>query len=227
MGLEHLVMRYGLLAVLLGSAVEGDFTLILAGVCAHLGYFPFPLAVAAGAVGSFAGDLAWYTLGRLRGPRFRAGRFYQRVGHRIEALARAAWDRRSSSPRGSSTAPRRRAWCSGVSMAVACPSSCWWTGIRALRAGLTSWPCVHRPGRPPLATAPLFCSGRCAAGAVLAVGALVVGCGGGLPHQLGGEERAPRRRSRLTATGVARSRPPAGAHRPPSVARVDRARTPR
>lgn len=88
MGLQQLVMHYGLLAVLLGSAVEGDFTLILAGVCAHLGYFPFPLAVAAGAVGSFAGDLAWYALGRVRGPRFRAGRLYRRVGHRIEALAK-------------------------------------------------------------------------------------------------------------------------------------------
>jgi membrane protein DedA with SNARE-associated domain len=88
MGLQQLVMHYGLLAVLLGSAVEGDFTLILAGVCAHLGYFPYPLAVAAGAVGSFAGDLAWYTLGRVRGPRFRAGGLYRRVGHRIEALAK-------------------------------------------------------------------------------------------------------------------------------------------
>lgn len=87
MGLQQLVMHYGLLAVLLGSALEGDFTLILAGVCAHLGYFPFPLALAAGAIGSFAGDLAWYALGRVRGPRFRAGRFYRRVGHRIEVLA--------------------------------------------------------------------------------------------------------------------------------------------
>ncbi len=88
MHLESLVVRYGLAAVFVGSAVEGDFTLILAGVFAHLGYFPFPLAVAAGAVGSLLGDLAWYTLGRMRGPRFRAGRFYRRVGHRIEALAR-------------------------------------------------------------------------------------------------------------------------------------------
>lgn len=88
MHLESLVVRYGLAAVFVGSAVEGDFTLILAGVFAHLGYFPFPLAVAAGAVGSLLGDLAWYTLGRVRGPRFRAGRFYRRVGHRIEALAR-------------------------------------------------------------------------------------------------------------------------------------------
>jgi membrane protein DedA with SNARE-associated domain len=86
--LSSLVAHYGLLAVFLGSALEGDFTLILAGVAAHLRYFPFPLAVAAGAAGSLLGDLAWYGLGRVRGPRFRAGRFYRRVGHRIEALAR-------------------------------------------------------------------------------------------------------------------------------------------
>jgi membrane protein DedA with SNARE-associated domain len=86
--ITSLVVHYGLAAVLLGSAFEGDFTLILAGVFAHLGYFPFPLAVGVGTVGSLVGDLAWYSLGRVRGPRFRAGRFYRRVGHRIEALAR-------------------------------------------------------------------------------------------------------------------------------------------
>jgi membrane protein DedA with SNARE-associated domain len=85
---ESLLLRYGLAAVFVGSAFEGDFTLILAGVAAHLGYFPFPLALAAGAVGSMVGDFAWYTLGRVRGPWFRGGRFYRRVGHRIEALAR-------------------------------------------------------------------------------------------------------------------------------------------
>jgi membrane protein DedA with SNARE-associated domain len=85
--LEQLVVSYGLAAVFLGSAVEGDFTLILGGVFAHLGYFPFPLAVGAGALGSFLGDLAWYALGRMRGPKFRAGRLYRRVGHRIESLA--------------------------------------------------------------------------------------------------------------------------------------------
>jgi membrane protein DedA with SNARE-associated domain len=87
-GLQDLILRFGLGAVLLGSAVEGDFTLILAGVMAHLGYFPFPLAVAAGALGSLLGDLAWYSLGRMRGPKFRGGHFYQRVGPRIERLAR-------------------------------------------------------------------------------------------------------------------------------------------
>jgi membrane protein DedA with SNARE-associated domain len=85
---EHLILQYGLAAVFVGAAVEGDLTLILAGVAAHLGYFPFPLAVATATAGGFVGDLAWYGLGRFRGPRFRAGRLYRRVGHRIEGLAR-------------------------------------------------------------------------------------------------------------------------------------------
>jgi membrane protein DedA with SNARE-associated domain len=86
--LQQLLIHYGLVAVLIGSAFEGDFSLILAGVVAHLGIFPFPLAVAAGAFGSLAGDTAWYLLGRLRGPRFREGRLYRRVGPTIERLAK-------------------------------------------------------------------------------------------------------------------------------------------
>ena len=88
MHLQQLLIRYGLIAVLLGSAVEGDFTLLFAGVVARLGIFAFPLAVAAGALGSLVGDTAWYSLGRFRGPRFREGRFYRRVGPTVERLAR-------------------------------------------------------------------------------------------------------------------------------------------
>lgn len=87
MGIQQLIIRHGLLAVLLGSAFEGDFTLILAGVVAHLGFFPFPLAVAVGALGSFIGDSIWYGLGRFRGPRFRSGGFYRRVGPGVQRLA--------------------------------------------------------------------------------------------------------------------------------------------
>ena len=86
--LQQLLVNHGLMAVLFGSAFEGDFTLILAGVVAHLGIFSFPHAVAAGAVGSLVGDTAWYLLGRLRGPRFREGRFYRRAGPTIERLAK-------------------------------------------------------------------------------------------------------------------------------------------
>lgn len=88
MSLEQLLIEHGPAAVVLGAMVEGDFTLILAGVVAHLGIFPFPVAVASGAAGSLLGDCMWYVVGRLRGPRFRAGRIYRRVGPRIEGLAR-------------------------------------------------------------------------------------------------------------------------------------------
>ena len=88
MHLQQLLIRYGLIAVLVGSALEGDFTLLFAGVVARLGIFALPLAVAAGALGSLVGDTAWYSLGRFRGPRFREGRFYRRVGPTVERLAR-------------------------------------------------------------------------------------------------------------------------------------------
>jgi membrane protein DedA with SNARE-associated domain len=88
MHLQQLLIHYGLVAVLIGSAIEGDFSLILAGVVSHLGIFPFPWAVAAGTVGSLAGDTAWYALGRLRGPKFREGKLYRRVGRTIDRLAR-------------------------------------------------------------------------------------------------------------------------------------------
>jgi membrane protein DedA with SNARE-associated domain len=95
--LEHLIEQYGLAAVLIGSAIEGDFTLILAGVFAHLGYFPFPLALAAGVLGSYVGDFAWYLLGRLRGPHFRAGRLYQRVGAAQLIAARFVYGTKAAS----------------------------------------------------------------------------------------------------------------------------------
>jgi membrane protein DedA with SNARE-associated domain len=87
MHLQELLIRYGLLAVVMGAALEGDFSLILAGVVSHLGIFEFPYAVAAGAVGSLIGDSMWYGFGRLRGPRFREGKLYRRVGPTIERLA--------------------------------------------------------------------------------------------------------------------------------------------
>ena len=64
MHIQELLIRYGLIAVLIGSAFEGDFSLILAGVVSHLGIFHFTDAVAVGAIGSLAGDSIWYSFGR-------------------------------------------------------------------------------------------------------------------------------------------------------------------
>jgi membrane protein DedA with SNARE-associated domain len=87
MHLQDLLIRYGLLAVVVGAAFEGDFSLILAGVVSHLGIYQFPHALAAGALGSLIGDSIWYGVGRVRGPRFRRAKLYRRVGSTIERLA--------------------------------------------------------------------------------------------------------------------------------------------
>lgn len=88
MRLEQLLIAYGPAAVVVGSMVEGDMTVILSGVVAHLGIFPLPVAMIAGAAGNFLGDCVWYWIGRHRGAVFRSSRLYRRVGARIERLAR-------------------------------------------------------------------------------------------------------------------------------------------
>jgi membrane protein DedA with SNARE-associated domain len=88
MSLQSIMEQHGAAAVFLGAALEGDLTLVFAGVVAHLGYFPLPVAIACGAAGSFVSDCLWYGLGRWRGPRFRAGGIYRRFGPQVEKLAR-------------------------------------------------------------------------------------------------------------------------------------------
>ena len=43
MSFEHLIIQYGLVAVFVGAAFEGDLTLILAGVAACLQRKPHPV----------------------------------------------------------------------------------------------------------------------------------------------------------------------------------------
>ena len=58
------------------------------------------------------GDFAWYALGRIRGPRFRVGRFYRRVGP-VSRPWPGDSGRRSCSRPASSMGPRRPACSSG------------------------------------------------------------------------------------------------------------------
>jgi membrane protein DedA with SNARE-associated domain len=88
MTLEQFLVRHGLLALALIATVEGDLSLVVAGVLTHLGLLPFWGAVLAGASGNLAGDLAWFAVGhRLRERITRTG-VYRRVGPRVERLAR-------------------------------------------------------------------------------------------------------------------------------------------
>jgi membrane protein DedA with SNARE-associated domain len=84
---EELLARYGTLAIFVGAALEGDATLVLAGVVAHLGLVSLRDAILAGCAGGLLGDCLWYGVGRVAGPRIRRAAVYAHVGPIVERLA--------------------------------------------------------------------------------------------------------------------------------------------
>jgi membrane protein DedA with SNARE-associated domain len=80
--------RHGLVALFLLATVEGDMSLVLAGILAHLGFMPVAGAVLCGALGNLTGDSGWYLVGRIHHGRIKNSRLYRRVGSRIEGIAR-------------------------------------------------------------------------------------------------------------------------------------------
>jgi membrane protein DedA with SNARE-associated domain len=65
--LEHLIATYGYLAVAVGSFLEGETVLVVAGFAAHRGYMDFRCVVLAAFLGSLAGDQLYFFLGRKHG----------------------------------------------------------------------------------------------------------------------------------------------------------------
>jgi len=62
--IHHLIEQYGLIAVFLGCVAEGESAAILGGFFAHQHVFVLWQAFLAAAVGAFAGDTFFFTLGR-------------------------------------------------------------------------------------------------------------------------------------------------------------------
>jgi membrane protein DedA with SNARE-associated domain len=62
--LEHLIETYGYWAVLIGTFLEGETILVLAGFAAHQGYLQLPGVMLAACIGSLAGDQLLFYLGR-------------------------------------------------------------------------------------------------------------------------------------------------------------------
>jgi membrane protein DedA with SNARE-associated domain len=85
--MEEILTKYGLLALFVLAAVEGDVTLILADVVTHLGIFKLLPAICVGTVGAFACDCIWYWVGRCRSTSIRRSWLYRRVGDGAEQLA--------------------------------------------------------------------------------------------------------------------------------------------
>lgn len=87
--LSHLIEQFGLYAVFFLVVLEGDLTLLLAGVLAHSGFFgeySFARVLLWGTLGGVASDNFAYLAGRVFGKTVRGFRFYRSAKPRLERL---------------------------------------------------------------------------------------------------------------------------------------------
>lgn len=61
---SQFLTEYGYLALFVGSLLEGETFLLLAGFAAHRGYLSYPMVVLVGFLGGTLGDLISFTVGR-------------------------------------------------------------------------------------------------------------------------------------------------------------------
>ena len=89
--LSHLIELYGLYAVFFLAMIEGDLTLLLAGVLAHndfFGSYSFARVLLWGTLGGFASDNLAYAVGRACNKTVRNFRFYRSAQSRMERLTK-------------------------------------------------------------------------------------------------------------------------------------------
>jgi membrane protein DedA with SNARE-associated domain len=82
----ELLREYGLWAVFFGTMIEGDLTLLLAGVLARAGLFTFGEALLVGTAGGFVGDSLSYLIGARFRNRARQLKVFLKARARIERL---------------------------------------------------------------------------------------------------------------------------------------------
>ena len=70
MNLEDLVTHYGYIAIVLGTFLEGETILIIAGFLAHRGYLELPFVISAAFIGTLIGDQLYFYIGRIKGKQF-------------------------------------------------------------------------------------------------------------------------------------------------------------
>lgn len=90
--MEDLIAQLGYVTLFVGTFLEGESVLALAGVAASYGYLTFEYVVAVAAFGAFLGDQACFWIGRRYGPAILAR--YPRLAAkapRVERLVRR-WD---------------------------------------------------------------------------------------------------------------------------------------
>jgi membrane protein DedA with SNARE-associated domain len=67
MSLETIIAEHGYWALILGTALEGETILVVAGYLAHRGYLHLPYVIGAAMLGTFVGDQTFFQIGRHSG----------------------------------------------------------------------------------------------------------------------------------------------------------------
>ena len=66
---EVLLHKFGYLAVFVGTFLEGETILVMAGFFAERGYLKLPFVIATACCGAYSGHVFWFWLGRTQGVR--------------------------------------------------------------------------------------------------------------------------------------------------------------
>lgn len=87
MALEELIATYGYAAVVIGTFLEGETILVLAGFAAHRGYLDLNWVIVCAFAGTLLGDQLYYHVGRSKGAQFLRKRpGWQRKSEKVFAL---------------------------------------------------------------------------------------------------------------------------------------------
>lgn len=70
MSAEQLITHYGYIAILLGTFLEGETILVIAGYLAHRDYLELPFVITAAFAGTFLGDQLYFYIGHFKGQDF-------------------------------------------------------------------------------------------------------------------------------------------------------------
>jgi membrane protein DedA with SNARE-associated domain len=81
MSLYALIQQYGYIVLVIGTFLEGETVLLMAGFAAHCGYLSLRWVILWAFVGSFLGDQVWFYVGRKKGRKYlaRQGKWNDRV----------------------------------------------------------------------------------------------------------------------------------------------------
>lgn len=86
--IEELIQRFGYLAIVVGTFLEGETVLLLGGFAAHRGYLNLAGVIAAAFGGSLFGDWLWFETGRRKGIAYLEQRpaMRARIGRALELV---------------------------------------------------------------------------------------------------------------------------------------------